>query len=338
VPPFPALEASSAPRQYYRPLTDAAENYVQWAASPEDRVYLGLTEFDEAMRGTAPGEITMFVGFSHSGKTLLVTEAIRRNRNRTVALFTPDETQELVLCKLVAAETGIGAVDLEKMIQRDEAQGRKLLLDTAASFPNFAVFDGVDSIERMDRAMDEAEQVLGRKFDLVVFDYLELLEGFEMVKQAAAALKQFFKRREVAGWVLHQSSRHAGADGAKVTLTSGAYGGEQPATHIIGVRRRKYDLLAQIEDVKEKIANARNSSRGADPVVLEDRLRELEHDLAIHEHTVTVNLPKNKRPPSTLVDDVDFNLDLTTGRLSPLGRGELPKVMQRPAAMRALEF
>jgi hypothetical protein len=38
--------------------------------------------------------------------------------------------------------------------------------------------------------------------------------------------------------VLHQSSRTAGADGKKMTISSGAYGGEQQATHILGVRRK----------------------------------------------------------------------------------------------------
>jgi hypothetical protein len=48
------------------------------------------------------------------------------------------------------------------------------------------------------------------------------------------------------------------------------------------------------------------------------------YDLRVHEYTITLSLLKNKRPAGMLVDDVDFELDVKTGRLWELKNGELP--------------
>jgi hypothetical protein len=48
------------------------------------------------------------------------------------------------------------------------------------------------------------------------------------------------------------------------------------------------------------------------------------YDLRVHEYTITMSLLKNKRPAGMLVDDVDFELDVRTGRLWELKNGELP--------------
>ena len=49
------------------------------------------------------------------------------------------------------------------------------------------------------------------------------------------------------------------------------------------------------------------------------------YEAKIHEYTVTVSLLKNKRPAGQLVDDIDYEIDLATGRLTPLFNGDLPK-------------
>jgi hypothetical protein len=54
-------------------------------------------------------------------------------------------------------------------------------------------------------------------------------------------------------------------------------------------------------------------------------LDELRYLLTIHEFTVTLSLLKNKRPGGQLVDDIDYELDLHTGRLRQLRPQELPE-------------
>jgi KaiC/GvpD/RAD55 family RecA-like ATPase len=299
--------------EHYRPLRDAADEFISWAASPNERVYTGIAELDAAMRGTAPGELTIIQGFTHSGKTLLVTELILNNPDTPLVLFTPDETRPLVLTKLTSALHGVGAKELEERIQRDDETARRLLVDTAERYGKLAIFDESVSVVDMDKMMDEACHAFSQKPMGIIFDYAELLEGPDDVKSKMTALKAWGKRQRVAMFVLHQTSRTSGSGGRKVGIDSGAYGGEQQATHVIGVRRKKYMHMAMLSLLDEKIANSTN------PKAIEEyksRIRQIETvDLPRDMDTVTVSLVKNKRPPCDLVDDIDYKIDLGTGRV-----------------------
>jgi hypothetical protein len=57
----------------------------------------------------------------------------------------------------------------------------------------------------------------------------------------------------------------------------------------------------------------------------------LRHEQRVHEYTVTINLLKNKRPAGQLVDDIDFELDVATGRLTDLS-GALPDQYHQESA------
>jgi KaiC/GvpD/RAD55 family RecA-like ATPase len=300
--------------EHYRPLSQAADEFISWAINPEARVYTGITELDAAMRGTAPGELTLIQGFTHSGKTLLCTELMLNNPMTPLVLFTPDETRPLVLTKLTSALHGVGAEELERRIQADDESARQLLLTTAEKFGKLAIFDESVSVVDMDNMMAEVTKAFQLKPKGVVFDYAELLEGPDDVKAKMTALKAWGKRHQVAMFVIHQTSRTSGSGGKKMQIDSGSFGGEQQATHVIGVRRKKYMHLAMMALLEEKIANAVN------PKSIEEyrsRIRQIETiDLPRDNNTVTVSLVKNKRPPCNLVDDIDYNIDQTTGRVS----------------------
>jgi KaiC/GvpD/RAD55 family RecA-like ATPase len=307
-----AIEAGQA-FEHYRPLRDAADEFISWAKSPSDRVYTGIRELDAAMRGTAPGELTLLQGFAHSGKTLLITELILNNPDTPLVLFTPDETRPLVLTKLTSALHGVGAEELERRIQADDEAARDLLIKTAERYGNLAIFDESVSVVDMDNMVHEVTQAFGRKPMGIIFDYAELLEGPDDVKSKMTALKAWGKRQHVAMFVLHQASRTSGSAGKKMQIDSGSYGGEQQATHVVGVRRKKYMHLAMLTMLEEKIANSSN------PKAIEEyksRMRQIETvDLPRDIDTVTVSLVKNKRPPCNLVDDIDYKIDQGTGRV-----------------------
>jgi KaiC/GvpD/RAD55 family RecA-like ATPase len=305
--------------RYYDPLPNAADEYIAFAQSPFQRVYTGIDEFDAAMRGIAPGELMLIVGFAHSGKTVLTTEFILNNRKKRIAFFTPDETRVLVLIKLVSIVHSISAEVLEQRIANNDSEAIEMVRSTAGShFPNLAVFDQGMGIEQMHAALDEAEAAWGDRAQAVIFDYADLLVGVDDSRLAITALKSFGKARHAPMIVLHQSSRTSGADGKTVTISSGGYGGEQQATFLVGVRRKKSELMAQILDLKQRIKTSTK-----DTSVLEDMKEEAEYELRQHENTVTFNLLKNKRPPSRLVAELDFELDPDTGRIRQLGHGEL---------------
>lgn len=300
--------------RFFAPLSDAADEYVRFAKNPHERIYLGIQEFDDAMRGVAPGELCLILGFAHSGKTVLVSEMIVNNADELVALFTPDETRVLVLVKLASLVHGISAEELEERISHGDEDAEELIRSTARKwFPNLVVFDTSMDVQQMAMALDEAERHWGAKCQAVIFDYAELLQGVDDAKGQIKALKAFGKKRHVPLFLLHQSSRTAGKDGAVVTLSSGAFGGEQEATFVIGVRRKKNELSAQAADLRERI---RTSVKDSDSLQL--KLQDVEYELMRHQNTVTFNLVKNKRPPSRLVEDTDFKLDRLTGRIERL--------------------
>ena len=302
----------------YTPLSEAADSFVRWAQSPQERVHLGISRIDKELRGIAPGEIAMMLGFAHGGKTLLLLHALRNNRDKHIAMFIPDEPRQLVLTKLACMHHGIDARELEARVAADDQEAIDLLRRTAEEdFPNLAVFDQPLTSSDMERAYGEVCDVWGQVPELVVVDYLDLVEAGETVPDKATFLKGFGRRHDVPILVLHQTSRHAGADGAKLTMSSGSFGGEQQATSIIGVRRKKYQIAHEMYELIEKLDRS-HSERA------QDRLELLRHEAKVHEHTVTVSLLKNKRPAGQLVDDIDFELDTATGRLRELD-GELPE-------------
>lgn len=308
------------PSSFYRPLEEAADDFVRWAQSPHERVYTGFPDLDREMRGIAPGELCMVIGYSHSGKTLTLLEMLKANRKRHVIYFVPDEPRTLVLIKLACNLHGINALDLERDISNDEPAAIELLRSTAVDhYPTLAVFDESLALSDMERATHEVSDLWGCPPDLVVFDYLELLQGGgEDVPSKANTIKAWGRRHDVPMLVLHQTSRTSGSDGKKLSISSGAFGGEQQATHIIGVRRKRFDIQAQIRELEEKVDRAAAGEK------LIHRLDELRYEEKVHEWTLTMNLVKNKRPGGRLLDDMDFEIELGSGRLTRLKRGDLP--------------
>jgi hypothetical protein len=302
----------------YSPLGESIDSFVRWAQSPQERINLGIARIDAEMRGIAPGEIAMVLGFAHGGKTLLLLHSLKHNKEKHIALFIPDEPKELVLIKLTCITHNIDARILEERIAKNDKEAINLMRETAYEhFPNLAVFDQSLSSADMERGYNEICDVWNQAPELVVVDFLELIQAGETVPEKATFLKGFGRKHDVPMLVLHQTSRHAGADGKKLTMSSGSYGGEQQATAILGVRRKKYEIQSEITELIEKL-NRSSSER------TQERLDFLRYEQKIHEHTVTVNLLKNKRPAGQLVDDVDFELNAATGRLRDLN-GELPR-------------
>ena len=319
-PPSPSITETKT-HSYYRPLEEAAHEFVRWAQSPHERIYTGFTDLDNEMRGIASGEMCLVIGYSHSGKTLTLLEMLKANHNKNVVYFVPDEPRTLVLIKLACVTHGVNAIDLERMVAADEPVAIDLLKQTANEFfPTLAVFDQPMTLSDMERAMGEVTDLWNQKPDLVVFDYLELLQGGgEDVPSKANTLKAWGRRHDVPLLVLHQTSRSSGADGKRLTISSGSFGGEQQATHIIGVRRKRFEIESQIRELESKLDRSTASER------VMEQLDSLRYDQRVHAHTLTLNLVKNKRPAGNLLDDIDFEIEQGTGRLTRLRDGELPE-------------
>jgi hypothetical protein len=119
--------------------------------------------------------------------------------------------------------------------------------------------------------------------------------------------------------VLHQTSRSAGSKGQRMGIDSGNFGGETVAMFQIGVWRKRNALLHELNELLSRTTTNEWAAR---------RYDELQHELAVHRYTITVNLNKNKRPGGDLIDEVDLEVQLDTGVLSPL-HGGLPSQLRR---------
>lgn len=315
-------------KRFYRPLADAADDFVRYAQSPQSQVYTGFTDIDKQMRGVAPGEMLFINGYSHSGKTLALMEVLRHNANRRIAYFCPDEPRTLTLIKLACIIHNINALELERRIAEDDPTAIELLRNTAlTAFPTLAVIDDPMTIVDMERAYNEVSDVWGYQPDAIVFDYLELLTGGgEDVPSKANSLKAWGRRHNIPLIILHQTSRSSGAEGREIGISSGAYGGEQQATHIIGVRRKIAEIRSRLRDIEERLASP---GRQTSAEKLMEARDDLEWQARVHRHTVTVNLVKNKRVGGELLEDgIDYEISQGTGRLTPLRNHDLPKQLE----------
>ncbi len=321
-------------RRLHVPLARAIDDYEGWASTPQERVYTGVDALDAAMRGTAPGQLTLITGFAHSGKTLFTTKMLLHNPQRRIAVFTPDETRELILVKLTCAKHGVSARRLEGWMSDGNRHARDIMQETCDSYPTLSVVDASVSVPDMERALLEMAEEWGDPVEAVVFDYAALLDHGEDIRSKVQALKAFGKRNRVSMFVLHQASRTSGRDGQVMTMTSGEYGGEKEATHLVGIRRKKNALLSAIREARETMAKPTTSSATRDRLV-EIVLPDLEYELSKHETTITVSLLKNKTPPCDLVDELDLAIDPASGRIiGPLIEA-LPPV--KPAACEDVE-
>ena len=149
----------------------------------------------------------------------------------------------------------------------------------------------------------------------MIVDYLELVRAGDSLSAKAEFVKGFGSDRDVPMAVAHQVSRSAGSRGQSMRIDSGNFGGETWATFQIGVSRRKSAIIAELGDLRAKAYKSDFTY---------DRIQMLEHDLVIAEYTVTINLNKNKRPSGRLVGDIEMEMDLETGVLTPLN-GDIPR-------------
>lgn len=286
-----AAEAVERKYRYVRPLTTAAEGLLAYMSNEEGRLMTGIHELDVMTRGFGRGELVMVTGRAHSGKTQIVLNTIVNNPAKRVILFTPDEVSELVLSKLVSIKHGINAEDVERRVKAGDQVTIDLVKRTAShDFRNLIVIDESLTLRQCADALAEAQDFWGDDADMVAFDYLELLpgeDGADGVVSKAQAVKRWTKNANVPVLCLHQASRSSGNRGQAAGMNAMRYGGESEAIFVIEAYRKRED--ESMDDF--------------------DRRR--------HANTLSINLAKNKRPPSK-VGMFDVFMDPATGAVRSL--------------------
>lgn len=275
-----------------KPLSSVADSLVD-ALQVEDGIALGLGTIDVLTRGFRPSDLVIVTGFAHSGKTQMVNTMLCENPTKRVLFFSLDDPAEMILAKLVAMKSGMSSERIEQKVRAGDAETIKMILEVAErDFPNLFVVDEVIGIPAMLQAVAEAEALWGEKPHAVILDYVEMMPGdgahedaAANVKQKINALKRWAKAAPYPVVALHQGTRSNAKPGEPITIMSMGFSGEQQATIVIGVRRKKDD--ASLE----------------------------EYERIDHENTITVHVVKNKRPGGrcTQFDGVDYRMDPMTG-------------------------
>jgi len=293
--------------KHVRPLTDARTRLVREAQSGR-RIEFGIPAIDHETRGVSPGHLAMITGYSHNGKTLVALHALYHNRTKRIALFIPDEPAPLVLAKLASLVFDVSARLLERKVAEGDRGALRMLDETLEEFPDLLIFDRPITPKLLRESYEEACQHWGEEGDLVVVDYLDLVQAGDHLANKADAVKAFGTEYEVPLILLHQTSRSSGANGRPMRIDSGNQGGEVWATYQLGVWRKRHAIQWELAEMyhRQKLADWELT-----------RMAELQHDLVVHDRTITVNLNKNKRPGGQLIEDgIDFEL-ADTGHLTP---------------------
>ena len=183
-----------------------------------DPVPTGFVELDALMRGGLyPGEMMLTIGLKSTGKTFFAVWNARSCifHDKTVLVFTMELPRHDFLKRLDCAIVGF-EFDLyqehkdeikEKVLSmKDDLMGNCVVVEYPSGFP---------TVQIIENELLEVEQKLGRKVDLIVVDYIDLMRGtvvgggssprFGLI-EAAVNLRGLCGRNEVAGIVLTQSN------------------------------------------------------------------------------------------------------------------------------------
>lgn len=279
--------------KYARPLDDAADQYVDWLTSNEERFCFGLRPVDAMIRGIGRGELCYVTGKAHSAKTQFVLAGLANNAGKPMIMFTPDEVDVLILCKLVGISRGVPVEDLENLVRKGDQEAIRLVHDVARNtFKDLIVIDETLDMNEMSVAMAEARLMWGNREPAVaVIDFLELLPGAGEtagVRQKSQDIKRWVKAEDVPGVCIHQAKRGDGQRGKAQGIEGMNYAGETEANYVIEVYRKRDGYSSTMAGQRADWNRQRD--------------------------TVTVNVVKNKRPPCHK-GEVDLWLEPTCGQI-----------------------
>ena len=161
---------------------ESYEHYVRLYEA-EDKVSLfgirtGYRELDELLTGLAPGSLTIVAARPSMGKTSLALDVARHvaaEQRKNVAVFSLEMTKQEVMDRIIAGELGISAWQLKKgELTADDFARMGTVFDGLKTHPLYIDDDPDTTIANL-RSKARRQQ-LERGLDLLVIDYLQLIE------------------------------------------------------------------------------------------------------------------------------------------------------------------
>jgi len=276
------------------PTSTAVSSWIDYATNPEARWLTGFHRLDVMTRGLGRGELALFMGRSHMGKSQVVFNACIHSllnvEDVRIILFSPDEPRELIVAKFYSLMFGLNSIEVEKrMREGDPALVAHLteLAEPGNYLDKLLIYDGSPSFQTMHDVVVEAEDYWQMPATLTVCDYLELFGGAgaadsQGVIAKAQGMKIFAKEADIPVVLIHQQGR-SGTIGESAGLYSSRFGGEQEAIFAYEVYRQR------------------------------DRSNLSAAESRFHENSININLVKNKR--GNLRGDLTYYLDPESGQI-----------------------
>jgi KaiC/GvpD/RAD55 family RecA-like ATPase len=232
------LEAKAKRYNHFAPLAEEVGESLQ------PRTPTGLPSVDKMLGGGLANGFHTLIGYSHGGKTQVLCTMLYHNRDKACVHFTPDETVDMVIDKLLAIALGLDLDEVRKLTRAVR------IASMHEHYPRLAITDRNLRTDQIDGYLIEARDYLGG-LDLVSYDYLSYLKGpgvTEEITSKAQFFKSMAKQHEVPLIALHQGNRYSAANGQELSLSSGAFGSEQEAFVVLGARR-----LADAKDLSTRL-------------------------------------------------------------------------------------
>ena len=256
--------------------SEIAERLITDAADTSNRWSLGVHEIDEAMDGGLKArEMMVVAGKAHTGKTVLIVNAVAKNPNSLVMWMSPDEPDLMVLSKILSVRLNLNPRDVYERARRgDEQILAAIRHQSQTELSNLRIIDratlaryqgslrlmgeqDTDMVSAADHMLGTwAETHYGRKPDVFVWDFATQLYGPELGDDPAkiGALKHIGMKNDAATIVIHQASRGSATRGAALGIESGRYGGEDLAHFMITVWRPHEEPGLEPEE-KQRLEN-----------------------------------------------------------------------------------
>jgi len=266
-----AGESTLSPDEPARPVAvpalptclDIVERLIEDAADTSNKWALGVHDIDDALAGgLKKREVMVVAGKAHTGKTLLLTNAVARNPNNIVMWMTPDEPDLMVLSRILSIRLNKNPREVHDLASRgDERILTALRHQSDTDLKNLRIIDrsafsryGAE-LRRMGHnvcgPIDVADHMLGtwaevqygRKADVFIWDFASQLDDGELGDDPSriSALKSLGMRHDAVTIIVHQASRGSANRGTALGIESGRYGGEDMAHFMLTVWRPHED-------------------------------------------------------------------------------------------------
>ena len=222
----------------------------------------GIRAFDEATLGGArPGNLLTLIGKTHTGKSLLAMNMVARNPNHRTLWVSPDETESMFWGKYGAMRMELSQKEWVSRLIREDQLAWERQSEVIANSTNLHFESTGMSVDDLDKAMRIATSHLwdGRKPQVLIYDYLELIRGggagdAASVQSKIESFKQLVSDWRVIGIVIHQSGRGSGTRGQAGGIDAGRFASTSESHFVIETWRR-WDDTSLDEDTRTYYEN-----------------------------------------------------------------------------------